>query len=61
MKKMIMSLALLALGSHSGFAEDDGVDEYDVNHRQKRGDTGHEFSADIRPLPGKFKIPIQQC
>jgi hypothetical protein len=46
---------------HSGLAEDDGVDEHDVNHRQKRGYAGHEFRADVRPLPGKPKIPIQQC
>ena len=32
---------------HAGLAEDRRVDEHDVDHRQKRGQAGDEFGADI--------------
>ena len=46
-------------GIHSGLAEDDRVDEDDVDHRQKSRHCGNEFGADVRPLLGKAEIPLQ--
>ena len=40
---------------HSGLAENDGVDEYDVHHRQKRRYAGDEFGADVGALSRKAR------
>ena len=40
---------------HPGFAENDRVDEDDVDHRQERGHTGNEFGADVGALLRKAR------
>ena len=45
---------------HPGLAKNDGIDEYDVNHRQKRRYARDEFGTDVGALPGKSEISIKR-
>src|SRR4029450_8321401 len=42
---------------HSGLAENDRIDEHDIDHGQKRRYAGNEFSADISALLRQSEIP----
>jgi hypothetical protein len=44
---------------HSGLAENDGIDEHDVHHREKSRHAGDEFGADVGALLGEPEISLK--
>jgi hypothetical protein len=44
---------------HAGVAEDGGVDENDISHRQEGGDAGDDFGTNRGAVFGELEILIK--
>jgi hypothetical protein len=45
---------------HAGIAEDGGVDENDISHRQEGGDPGNDFGTNSGAVIGELEILIEE-